>query len=96
MAPTVIAESATLNVGNRCGPMPTSMKSTTPCAERMRSIRLPAAPPQTSASASRRRRSPSFVARTIAPRTTSATQASARKIQRDAGPSEMPKAAPSL
>src|SRR6266516_3485883 len=78
MAPIVMAESATLNVGKRHAPTPTSTKSTTPCALRMRSMRLPTAPPQTSASAS------------------SATTASAMKIQRELSPTCRPKAAPSL
>ena len=52
-APTLTAMSATLNVGHRMSPIPMSMKSTTPCADRMRSIRLPIAPPHTSAIASR-------------------------------------------
>src|SRR5207247_1387778 len=42
IAPTVMAESATLNVGQRADPMPTPTKSTTPCALRMRSTTLPA------------------------------------------------------
>ena len=47
MAPQLTAMSATLNVGQRSAPMPTSRKSTTPRSLRMRSIRLPAAPPAT-------------------------------------------------
>src|SRR5206468_3332776 len=47
IAPTVMAESATLNVGQRADPMPTSTKSTTPCALRMRSTTLPTAPAHT-------------------------------------------------
>src|SRR6267378_1279076 len=96
IAPTVIAESATLNVGQRHAPMPTSTKSTTPCALRMRSMRLPTAPPQTSASATRRNRSPGRVPRTSEPRTTSATTARPRKIQRELSPTWRPNAAPSL
>ena len=58
MAPQLTATSATLKVGHRSVPMPTSRKSTTPRALRMRSTRLPAAPPATSPSASWRKRSP--------------------------------------
>ena len=47
MAPQLTAMSATLNVGHRSEPMPTSRKSTTPRALRTRSMRLPAAPPAT-------------------------------------------------
>ena len=50
-APQVTAMSATLNVGQRRAPTPTSRKSTTPRAERTRSIRLPSAPAQIAASA---------------------------------------------
>src|SRR5207247_249670 len=49
IAPTVMAESATLNVGQRADPMPTSTKSTTPCALRTRSTKLPKAPAHTRA-----------------------------------------------
>src|SRR5690606_23317177 len=59
MAPQLIAMSATLNVGQRMVPMPTSMKSTTPWGERTRSIRLPNAPEHTRATASTRCQSPS-------------------------------------
>jgi signal peptidase II len=53
-APTLTAMSATLNVGQRASPTPTSMKSTTPKNERTRSIRLPTAPAHTNASATAR------------------------------------------
>src|SRR5437762_8628381 len=96
MAPIVMAESATLKVGQRHAPTPTSTKSTTPCALRMRSMRLPTAPPQTSASASSRKRSPGRVLRTSEASTNSATTASAMKIQRELSPTCRPKAAPSL
>src|SRR5207237_1203769 len=43
IAPTVMAESATLKVGQRALPIPTSTKSTTPRALRTRSITLPTA-----------------------------------------------------
>src|SRR5687767_13173235 len=62
-APMLTAMSATLNVGQRVSPRPTSMKSTTPREERTRSIRFPSAPAQTRAIASVRTRSPSRVAR---------------------------------
>src|SRR6266699_1242499 len=68
IAPTVIAESATLKVGHRVLPIPTSTKSTTPWALRIRSITFPTAPAHTSA----RERS-----------TNSATIASPKKIQRE-------------
>src|SRR5207245_2756293 len=58
IAPTVMAESATLKVGQRVLPIPTSTKSTTPRALRTRSITLPTAPAHTSASATIRKRSP--------------------------------------
>src|SRR2546428_395506 len=83
IAPTVMAESATLNVGQRADPMPTSTKSTTPCALRMRSTTLPTAPAHTRASATTRNRSPRRVARAIERSTTSATSASPKKIQRE-------------
>ncbi len=41
MAPQLTAMSATLKVGQRWTPTPTSRKSTTPCGLRIRSIRLP-------------------------------------------------------
>src|SRR5256886_4764478 len=96
IAPIVIAESATLNVGQRQAPIPTSTKSTTPCALRIRSTRLPTAPPQTNASAISRNRSPGRVPRTSDASTTSATMASPRKIQRELSPRCSPNAAPSL
>src|SRR5207247_3135856 len=65
IAPTVMAESATLNVGQRAAPMPTSTKSTTPWALRMRSTTFPTAPAQTSARANSRNRSPGRADRTI-------------------------------
>src|SRR5205807_4239739 len=73
IAPTVMAESATLNVGQRADPIPTSTKSTTPCALRMRSTTLPTAPAHTRASATMRNRSRGRVASTIERSTTSAT-----------------------
>src|SRR5881394_2498384 len=96
IAPIVIAESATLNVGQRQAPIPTSTKSTTPCALRIRSTRLPTAPPQTNASAISRNRSPGRVPRTSEARTKSATTARPRKIQREFSPTCRPNAAPSL
>src|SRR5438309_152595 len=83
IAPTVMAESATLNVGQRADPMPTSTKSTTPCALRMRSTTLPTAPAHTRASETMRNRSPDRVASTIERSTTRATRASPKKIQRE-------------
>src|SRR5436190_742105 len=91
-----MAESATWNVGQRHAPMPTSTKSTTPCALRIRSIRLPTAPPQTSANAISRNRSPGRVPRTSEASTNSATIARPRKIQREFSPTCRPNAAPSL
>src|SRR5262245_13176230 len=49
-APRLTAMSAMLNVGHRESPSPMSMKSTTPRGARTRSMRLPTAPPHTSAS----------------------------------------------
>src|SRR5207247_522465 len=72
IAPTVMAESATLNVGQRAAPMPTSTKSTTPWALRMRSTTFPTAPAQTSARANSRNRSPGRADRTIERSTSSA------------------------
>ena len=67
------AMSATLNVGQRASPMPTSMKSTTPTIERMRSIRLPTAPRAHERERERARAvSPARVARYSRPRITSA------------------------
>src|SRR3989449_8359251 len=83
IAPTVMAESATLNVGQRAAPMPTSTKSTTPWALRMRSTTFPTAPAQTSARANSRNRSPGRADRTIERSTSSAAMASAKKIQRE-------------
>src|SRR5204862_3223732 len=83
IAPTVMAESATLKVGQRAVPIPTSTKSTTPRALRTRSITLPTAPAHTSASATMRKRSPGRVASTMDRSTNSATIASAKKIQRE-------------
>src|SRR4029077_10323771 len=57
-APRLTAMSAMLNVGQRESPNPMSMKSTTPDGAVMRSMRLPTAPPQTSASANERGESP--------------------------------------
>src|SRR5882672_9192798 len=96
IAPIVMAESATLKVGQRQAPMPTSTKSTTPCALRIRSIKLPTAPPHTSASAISRNRSPGRVPRTSDASTNSATTARPRKIQREFSPTCRPNAAPSL
>src|SRR5206468_3363276 len=75
IAPTVMAESATLNVGQRAAPIPTSTKSTTPCALRSRSTTLPTAPAHTSASESSRKWSPGRAESTIDRRTTSAASA---------------------
>src|SRR2546430_2493310 len=83
IAPTVMAESATLKVGQRVLPIPTSTKSTTPRALRTRSITLPTAPAHTSARATMRKRSPGRVASTMDRSTNSATIASAKKIQRE-------------
>src|SRR5207302_9749058 len=83
IAPTVMAESATLKVGQRVLPIPTSTKSTTPRALRTRSITLPTAPAHTSASATIRKRSPGRVARTMDRSTNKATRASPKKIQRE-------------
>src|SRR6185312_11234400 len=63
IAPTVTAESATLNVQKRTEPKPMSMKSTTPLGEKKRSIRLPAAPPHARPSASTRTVSPGMLER---------------------------------
>src|SRR5436190_8588033 len=95
-APMLTAMSATLNVGQRDVPMPTSMKSTTPKNERTRSIRLPVAPAHTSASAVARAASPARVDRYRRARITSATSVSAAKIQRDSDPRFSPNAAPGL
>ena len=75
--------SATLNVGQWNGPIHTSMKSTTPRALLIRSIRLPTAPPHTSARASSRTGCDGSVCRTMDQSTTSATTARAMKIQRE-------------
>src|SRR5712692_335221 len=83
IAPTVIAESATLKVGHRVAPIPTSTKSTTPWALRIRSITLPTAPAHTSARASSRNRSPGRAETTMERSTNSATIASPKKIQRE-------------
>src|SRR6266436_5840321 len=83
IAPTVMAESATLKVGQRAPPIPTSTKSTTPWALRIRSITLPTAPAHTSANASSRNRSPGRAEITMERSTNSATMASAKKIQRE-------------
>src|SRR3989441_10315104 len=93
IAPTVMAESATLKVGQRVEPTPTSTKSTTPWALRSRSTTLPTAPAHTSASAPSRNRSPGRVERTIERSTNSAAIASAKKIQREYAPRHSPKAA---
>jgi len=69
------------------------MKSTTPSELRMRSITLPTAPAQTSASAPMRNRSPGAAARTIEPSTNSAAMASTKKIQREYAPTHTPNAA---
>src|ERR1043166_1074069 len=63
IAPQLTPMSATLKVGQRCGPIPTSMKSTTPCAVRIRSTRFPAAPPATRPQESWRSRSPAGLER---------------------------------
>src|SRR3989441_6270477 len=83
IAPTVMAESATLKVGQRAEPIPTSTKSTTPCALRRRSTTLPTAPAHTSASETMRNRSPGRAERTIERSTNSAAMASPKKIQRE-------------
>src|SRR5438034_351597 len=83
IAPTVIAESATLKVGHRVLPIPTSTKSTTPWALRIRSITFPTAPAHTSARASSRNRSPGRAEITMERSTNSATIASPKKIQRE-------------
>ena len=96
MAPQLTAMSATLKVGHRSAPMPTSRKSTTPRVLRIRSIRLPAAPPATRPSASWRNRSPRGLVRDIRLSTKTATIATVKKIQREYGPTCSPKAAPWL
>src|SRR6266568_863023 len=83
IAPTVIAESATLKVGHRVLPIPTSTKSTTPWALRIRSITFPIAPAHTSARAISRNRSPGRAEITMERSTNSATIASPKKIQRE-------------
>src|SRR5437867_69333 len=83
IAPTVMAESATLKVGQRAEPIPTSTKSTTPCALRRRSTTLPTAPAHTSASETMRNRSRGRAERTIERSTHSAAMASPKKIQRE-------------
>src|SRR5690349_7172409 len=63
-APKLTAMSATLNVDQRViSLMPTSMKSITPSTDVTRSMRLPSAPPHTSASAITRDASPARVIR---------------------------------
>src|SRR5581483_2433556 len=96
IAPTLMAESATLNVGQRAVPIPTSTKSTTPWALRRRSITFPTAPAHTSASATKRNRSPGRAARTMERSTTRAASASAKKIQREYAPRHSPTAAQRL
>src|SRR5882672_4718524 len=95
-APQLTAISATLKVGQRSAPKPTSRKSTTPCGLRSRSIRLPKAPPVTAPSASWRITSPPGERSDIRCSTITATSAMARKIQREYGPTWRPKAAPGL
>src|SRR4051794_12183519 len=96
MAPQLTAMSATLNVGQRSPPIPTSRKSPPPRMLRIRSIRLPAAPPATRPRASWRNQSPGGLVRDIRRSTTTATIATVRKIQREYGPRCSPKAAPWL
>src|SRR5438105_9210040 len=93
IAPTVIAESATLKVGQRVPPIPTSTKSTTPWALRIRSSTLPTAPAHTSDRASSRGRSPGRADITMERSTNSATIASPKKIQREYAPRHSPNAA---
>src|SRR5882672_12298024 len=62
----------------------------------MRSMRFPAAPPHTSASASSRNRSPGRVERTIEPSTIRAMMARPKKTQREYSPTSNPNAAPWL
>src|SRR5674476_171942 len=95
-APRLTAMSATLKVGQRAAPKPTSRKSTTPISERSRSSRLPNAPAHTMASARVRGASPRVVARYSRPRITSATSVSAVKIHRECAPRLSPNAAPGL
>src|SRR6266516_898484 len=85
IAPTVIAESATLKVGQRAEPIPTSTKSTTPWALRSRSTTLPTAPAHNSASEKMRNRSPGRAER--------AMERSTKKIQRENAPRHRPNAA---
>src|SRR5204863_9018040 len=84
-APHVTAESATLKVGKCQVPNVKSRKSTTPCGERMRSTRLPAAPALMSASEYRRTPSPARVARSMEPSTTRAAIETTTKTQRATG-----------
>src|SRR5437762_3592770 len=93
IAPTVMAESATLKVGQRAVPIPTSTKSTTPWALRSRSTTLPTAPAHTSASETMRNRSPGRAERTMERSTNSAAMASPKKIQREYAPRHRPNAA---
>src|SRR5215217_4903707 len=96
MAPQLTAMSATLNVGQRSAPMPTSRKSTTPRGLRTRSMRFPTAPPATRPSANWRNRSPTGLVRDIRARTNTAISATVKKIHREYGPTWSPKAAPWL
>src|SRR5204863_7656187 len=93
IAPPVMAESATLKVGQRAVPIPTSTKSTTPWALRRRSTTLPTAPAHTSASETMRNRSPGRAERTMERSTNSAAMASPKKIQREYAPRHRPNAA---
>ena len=97
-APTLTAMSATLNVGQRAAPMPTSMKSTTPSLCRRRSRRLPTAPAQTSASEKIRGHSPALVLAYRRLRMPSATMVSAMNTHREnrGDPMFRPNAAPGL
>src|SRR5207244_12452245 len=83
IAPTVIAESATLKVGQRAEPIPSSTKSTTPWALRSRSTTLPTAPAHTSASEKMRNRSPGRAEPTLDRRTNSAAMACPQQIPRE-------------
>jgi hypothetical protein len=85
-----------LKVQNRHDPTPTSMKSTTPRADRRRSSRLPIAPPITRASATTVAVAVGRVRRYIDARSATAKTAVTLKMIREYGPAPKLSAAPGL
>src|SRR6185437_10260774 len=97
-APTDTAASATLKVQKCQVPKRTSMKSTTPRADRNRSIRLPNAPPDTKPNAVASQTSDAAARRYMPNSTTSATTTTATSAPRPASPPPIgiPNAVPGL